>query len=351
MTRNQTWIGFLATVLLLATVAIVLLREPALQSRAAATQLTVAIHEGTNTYLENCGICHGAAGEGLGAYPALDLAESMEAESLYKVIERGRYGTQMAAYGIDEGGVLSQTQINAVVALIQHGDWREVYNLAEERDLIPQELVVAEVSDEIIAQVSTLPAGDMLANGLAFYVENCAACHGANMEGSTLAPALHADDLRATESYEIARIIEQGVPGTLMAAWDAALDDPQVDALVALILRWPEIEAVGVQVPVMVAQPIDMSPEAMARGERLFDITCTSCHGVDGYGSPMAPALNNALFLDVTSDAQIRQIIGMGVPGTVMPAWNSRFSDAQINDIIAYLRSLAPAAPTITETR
>lgn len=351
MTPEQKWMGFLATGLLLVSLGMLMLREPALQSRAADAQLATAVDEGTHLYLENCVVCHGAAGEGLGVYPALDVAAAMDADTLYKVIERGRYGTQMAAYGSDEGGVFSQAQIDTLVALIQHGDWNDVYATAKANDRIPPEMIVAQIPQETIVQISTLPDGEQLAVGLPSYATNCASCHGANMEGTTLAPALDTDDLRGTETYEIARIIEQGVPNTLMAGWDAALGDAEVDALVALILRWQDVQAAGVAIPVVEAEPIDMSPEAIARGERLFDITCTSCHGTDGYGSPMAPALNNALFLNNTSDAQMRQIIAMGVPGSVMPAWSSRFSDAQMNDIIAYLRNLEANAPTITEAR
>lgn len=351
MTREQSWIGFLATGLLLVTLGMVILREPSLQSRAIDTQLSTAVSAGTDIYVENCIVCHGAAGEGLGTYPALAVAATMDADTLSKVIERGRYGTQMAAFGIDEGGILSASQVDALVALIQYGDWDNVSMIAEARDLVPPVLVVAEVSDETIAQVSSLPDGDLLANGLTLYAENCATCHGANLEGSTLAPALNNVDLRAKEPYDISLTIEQGVPGTLMAGWNAALDDAEVNALVTFILRWPEVQNSGIEIPVVAAEPIDMSPEAIALGERLFNITCTSCHGVNGYGTAMAPALNNALFLDSTSDAQIHQIIAMGVPGTVMPAWSSRLSEAQINALIAYLRSLAATAPTITQAR
>jgi cbb3-type cytochrome c oxidase subunit III len=348
MTREQSWMGFLATGLLLVTLGLLIIREPVLQARATDAQLTEAITHGTDIYLENCVVCHGAEGEGLGAYPALDIASTMDADTLAKVIERGRYGTQMAAYGVDEGGILSASNIEHLVALIQHGDWQNVYAIADERDLIPPEMVVAEIPEEMLTDVQTLPDGDLLAEGLTLYAENCASCHGVNMEGTTLAPALNTEEVRYTESYEIARIIEQGVPGTLMASWDNALDDRQVDATVALILRWQEIESLGVEIPVVEAEPIDMSPEAIARGSQLFDITCASCHGVNAYGSPMAPALNNDLFLGTTSDAQMRQIIAMGVSGTVMPAWGGRFNDAQMNDIIAYLRSLEANAPTIT---
>lgn len=351
MNRNLTWIGLMATGLLLVTIAMAIVREPSLQTRASAQQLQAAIAEGTNLYLENCIVCHGASGEGIAAYPALDVAVSMDAETLFKTIERGRATTQMAAFGVNEGGVLTDAQIDGLVALIQHGDWQQVRVLAEAQDLVPPEMVVAEIPPESIAQIKALLNGEALAVGLTLYAENCTACHGVNLEGTKLAPALNTDTLRATDGLELVRRIEQGVPSTLMAAWDNALTDAEVDALVALIQRWPEVQAAGVAIPVVEAAPIDMSPEAIARGARLFSITCTSCHGASGYGTRMAPALNNSLFLDSTSDTQIHQIIAMGVSGTLMPAWGGRLSEAQINDLIAYLRSLQASAPIITQPR
>lgn len=351
MTRSMRWIGFLATILILVTLTMAALREPASQARAADLQLRDAISEGTTLYLEYCVSCHGGAGEGISVYPALNAAASMDPDVLLKTIERGRYNTQMAAYGIDEGGVLSRTQVESLVTLIQHGDWLIVHGQAELAGVLPPELVVAEIPYEMIAQVNSLPGGEILSTGLMLYAENCTACHGANMDGTTLAPALNTDDLRAKDSFEIVRLIEQGVPGTLMAGWDNALNDAQANALTSLILRWSEIQTLGISIPLVEAQPLDMSPEAIASGDRLFNILCSSCHGMDGYGSPMAPALNNALFLTTTSDVQIHQIIRMGVGGTVMPAWGGRLSEAQINEIIAFLRSMEPSAPTITQPR
>jgi cbb3-type cytochrome c oxidase subunit III len=351
MSRTQSWIGFLATGLIFVTLGLVILREPALQTRAAEAQLVSAIREGIGVYIENCIVCHGASGEGLAAYAPLTTAAAMDATELTRVIERGRFATQMAAFGIDEGGNLGGAQVEALVALIQHGNWNAVYAQAADADRLPPAPIVAEVTDETIAEVSALPDGERLADGLVLFAEHCASCHGANLEGTTLAPALDTPELRTNESYELVRLIEQGVPGTLMAAWDNALTDPEADALAALLLRWPEVQAAGITMPVVEAEPIDMSPEAIARGDRLFDITCASCHGTDGYGTRMAPALNNALFLADTSDAQMRQIIAMGVSATIMPAWGGRLSDAQINDILAYLRSLEPNAPIIASPR
>ena len=87
--------------------------------------------------------------------------------------------------------------------------------------------------------------------------------------------------------------------------------------------------------------------ELIAEGKRLFNIACKSCHGVDGYGTPMAPALNNQIFLSETPDAAIYQIIAGGVPDTLMPAWGSRLNDQSLQALVAFLRSQEETAPPI----
>jgi mono/diheme cytochrome c family protein len=351
MTRNMQWMGFLSTVLIMVTLFMGGLREPFRQIQAAEDYQAVAVAEAIDIYAENCVVCHGASGEGLGVYPAITTAGTMDADTLFKTIERGRYDTQMAAYGLDEGGILTNAQVDNLVTMIQAGDWVSVSQRVDELGLTPPEMVVAPITEETLSLVNTLPDGEALGAGLTLYAENCASCHGANGEGSTLAPAVNTPETQANDGFELARIIEQGVPGTLMAGWGNALTPLEIDNLVVVLQRWNELDTLGVEIPVIEAKPLDMSPEAIALGDRLFDITCTSCHGVDGYGSPMAPALNNALFLSETSDTQIHQIIAMGVSGTIMPAWGSRFSEADINAIIAYLRSLESNAPIITQSR
>lgn len=351
MSRNMQWMGFLATTLILVTLYIGWLREPTRQVQAAEEFQIMEITEATDIYAENCVVCHGASGEGVSVYPSLSAASAMDELTLYRTIERGRYDTQMAAYGADEGGILSNAQIDSLVTMIQNVNWGYVNNRVEELGLTPPELIVAPIPAETIQLVSAMPDGELLAGGLVLYGESCAACHGANGEGTTLAPALNTPEIQATDGFELARIINEGVPGTLMAGWNNALDDAQVTSLVTVLQRWSELDALGVEIPVVEAQPIDMSPEAIATGERLFSITCTSCHGTAGYGTPMAPALNNSLFLSTTSDTQIHQIISMGVSGTIMPAWGNRFSETDINAIIAYLRSMETTAPIITQSR
>ncbi len=350
MTRNMMWMGFLATLLIVVTVGTVALREPTRQAEAALWLEAQAVAEGIDLYAHNCVVCHGAAGEGLGAFPVLasDGVRGMDTEDLFNTIERGRYNTAMAAYGVAEGGILTGAEISALTTLIQTGDWAQVAARVEVLGLTPPPLAVVEVSEETLAMVAALPEGEGLAAGLMLYAENCAACHGANGEGSALAPALNSAELRARlADADLARIITQGVPGTLMASWDAALEDQEVTDLVGFLRDWEAIEAAGVAMPVVEAPAIDMSPEAVATGQWLYGLLCAQCHGTTGFGSPMAPALNNALFLGQTPDAAIQQIIALGVQGTSMPAWGGRLTEADIAALTAYLRSWEPTAPSI----
>jgi mono/diheme cytochrome c family protein len=352
MTREMKWMGFLGTLLILVALGINLARESNRQARAVEDLRIEAVIAGIDLYAENCTICHGAEGEGLGATPALnsDGLREMDFEDVFHVIERGRYNTNMAAYGVDEGGIFTNAQIDSLVAVIQYANWDTVAARVDELGLTPPEMVVVELSDETLGVVRGLPNGDTLAGGLTVYVEECAACHGANGEGTALAPALNSAELLARmDDADLVRTIGQGVPGTLMAGWDSALADEDIVNVVYLVQHWTDLDAAGVEMPVIEVQQVDMSPEAIAQGERLFDIACAQCHGPDGYGTPLAPALNNQTFLGETPDAAIQQIIALGVSGTSMPAWGGRLSEADIAALTAYLRSLEPTAPAIVD--
>jgi cbb3-type cytochrome c oxidase subunit III len=348
MTRQMRWLALLGTLMIAAALGLAAAREPGRQTAAAASLHAALLAEGTDLYAYNCAACHGASGEGIAAYPPLTTAASMDTQTLVSIVERGRYNTAMAAFGVDEGGILTRMEVESLAVMLQADTWDTVAARVADLGLTPPQIVAAEVPAETLALVAALPDGGALAAGLTVYAENCAACHGANGEGSTLAPALNSDELRARLSAaDIARIVQQGVPGTLMSAWASALDTTQQQAVVTLVSRWAEVNNAGLALPVIEAAPLDTSPEAIATGARLFSLLCIQCHGVDGYGSPIAPALNNVTFLSQTPDAAIQQIIAGGVLGTTMPAWGGYLTDANIAAITAYLRSLEPTAPLV----
>jgi mono/diheme cytochrome c family protein len=89
-------------------------------------------------------------------------------------------------------------------------------------------------------------------------------------------------------------------------------------------------------------------------GEQLFANNCASCHGVNGIGAE-APRLNAREFLASTTDEQMKLLITGGVSGTDMPAWGidfgGPFTDEQIQQIITYIRSWEPTAPSVPDWR
>ena len=89
-------------------------------------------------------------------------------------------------------------------------------------------------------------------------------------------------------------------------------------------------------------------------GSGLFANNCAACHGRAATGGS-APTLNAKQFLTSTSDEQARLLIAGGVSGTSMPAWSLDFggplTDEQIRQLVAYLRSLEPNAPSVPNWR
>jgi mono/diheme cytochrome c family protein len=76
---------------------------------------------------------------------------------------------------------------------------------------------------------------------------------------------------------------------------------------------------------------------APINGEQLFASTCGFCHSDGGRAAGRGPQL-----MDTKRDDDfIRNRIKNGKPGA-MPAFGSTFSDAQIDEIIKYIRELKP---------
>lgn len=351
MTKPLIWAGFIATLVMVGVMGVYTVREPARQEKAQAALIAESVVAATDLYAENCAACHGAAGEGIGAMPGLDNdgLRSMDAETLFNVIARGRYNTSMPAWSTEEGGVLTTAQVDQLVVLMRQADWAAVEQRVAELGLTPPTAAVVEVPEELLAEIANLPESDALTQAVTLYAENCAACHGADLGGTSLAPSLTSPDLLSQPDEAIRLIINEGVPTTLMAGWSNVLPDEDVSQLIALMRRWEEIQQAGVEVPVIEVAPVESTPEMIAQGQQLYSVACQACHGVSAYGTRMAPALNSQDFLSETPDEAIKQIINGGVSGTMMPAWGGRLDDAEMNAIVAYLRSFDPSVSIIDD--
>ncbi len=352
MTRKQLWTAFIATTAIVLALGFYALLEPGRMESAAASQRDQAVEGGTTIYAESCVICHGAAGEGIGANLPLDSEglRGMDYSSLYKVVERGRYGTSMAPWGVSEGGILNPAEIDQLVAVMLYADWVVVAYVVEEMGLTPPAVIAAEIPSETLELIRELPNGKELARALPVYSANCLACHGAAGEGNNLGPALNSDELRARlDIADITRLIANGVPRTLMAGWEGALTAETINDLTILIRKWETLEDANIELPEAPVPEIPMTAEAIALGKRLYGVACASCHGSNGQGWRMAPALNAKGYLSATNDLALQQIITMGVPGTSMPSWGDRLSGVEIDALVAFIRSWELTAPEVAE--
>jgi mono/diheme cytochrome c family protein len=349
--RIELLVGLLVTGLIAVGLLIYAIQEPARIVQAQEAQLAADLDEAMTLYAENCAVCHGLSGEGIGATLPLDNPNLKPTDpiALAKIIARGLYGTAMPAWSKEDGGPLSDYQIDQLTLLIQQGDWHETQNRVVNLGLAPQIPFSAVADPAILETVKALPDGEELSQGITLYAEQCVACHGADGTGTPLAPALNDPAVRVKPAEEIERTVLNGVPATLMASWKNKLTDQNLAAVIALITRWDEVPAGAIPAP---DHPVPVTEESLAMGTELYAQNCSRCHGPEGQGTQRAPSLNVKSYLGKTSDSALQQIITLGVSGTAMPAWGDRMTDAQIQAIVGFIRSWEPTAPEVaTPTR
>jgi len=110
--------------------------------------------EASDTYVENCAVCHGSQGEGIGVMPPLNNPALSQADGgmLYDTISRAAHGTAMASWHLDEGGILNQYQIEGLVTLLRYADWEQVSAVADSRGFVPPMVEKDYESDAILLE-------------------------------------------------------------------------------------------------------------------------------------------------------------------------------------------------------
>jgi mono/diheme cytochrome c family protein len=168
--------------------------------------------------------------------------------------------------------------------------------------------------------------------GQELFADNCATCHGTNGDGG-IGPALNSRALlTSTMDETLAGLTRFGVPSSIMPAWGQAFGGPftdqEINQLVAYMRAWEPT-----------APEISLAPDEPdpVQGAEIYETTCFICHGEDGQGTPVAPALNDPERLQKFDDIWYRNTIAHGRPAKGMPTWGTVLSPAQINDVIALI--------------
>jgi mono/diheme cytochrome c family protein len=171
----------------------------------------------------------------------------------------------------------------------------------------------------------------------ALYATLCSHCHGAEAKGyaADRAPSLvNPTFLESATDFYLRRSIEQGRPGTSMAAYSRQVGGPLGPAAINRLVEW--IRSHG---PIARDLPVVAAGDS-ARGRPLYATRCQSCHG-DQRSRGDAVMLANAGFLAVASDPFIQHAILEGRPGTAMVSFRGTLGASEVADVVAYLRSLA----------
>ncbi|MCH8967079.1 MAG: c-type cytochrome, partial [Planctomycetes bacterium] len=215
----------------------------------------------------------------------------------------------------------------------------------------------------------SLPGAHRLARGKRLVVElGCLGCHQYRGRGGVLGPDLtHVGDKTKHEFdfshvqgehtveqwlYEHFMFPQEVSPGTEMPVLDLAPEEARALSLYMMGLHRKDAPASHLPR----SKTTDLSPGAAVRGETLYQMFCSACHGAEGSGTTMreglwprnadpwghdwdvrsivverrseidvvVPSLNHGDTLGVISDDYLRLIIKDGRPGTKMIAWSQK---------------------------
>ncbi len=177
--------------------------------------------------------------------------------------------------------------------------------------------------------------------GPQIYQALCAQCHGKDLKGYVAdnAPSMISPTFleSATDDF-LKASIATGRPGTAMAAYSNKLGGPLDDAAITRLVTY--LREQGPKAKELPAVP----KGDPAKGEGLYaKASCGSCHG-DATIRRDSIHLANTMFLVQATDPFIKHAIVNGRPGTKMAAFGAAMSDAEINDLVAYVRTLGTGA-------
>jgi len=260
------------------------------------------VARGAALYAAYCAGCHGAQGHGDGPVTSvLDLKPT----------------------DLDTPGLLAGATDEALVARLLHGS---PLRASPRRNAVAEDLQ----TEAIAAYLPTLSTSDweVLRAGRFVFEGTCAQCHGAYGQGEGALgatndpppPSLYTAREHYTDAA-LAAIVVNG-SGTMPALADA-FDPGELRAVIAYV-------------------------RYLSKGYRLYDTYCAACHGDDGRGvhpedllppATPAPRLGAETVAGLGPRATRVKILHMlRRESGRMPHFRDTLSEAQLRDVVAYLR-------------
>jgi ubiquinol-cytochrome c reductase cytochrome c subunit len=170
----------------------------------------------------------------------------------------------------------------------------------------------------------------LIAAGRQLYLTGCVSCHGANAEGTDLAPTLIGVGA-ASADFQLSTGRMPAANGNDRQAIrkQPAYTPDEIRSLVAYVA------SLGPGTPI---PTVDTAGADLAGGGTIYRAQCASCHNSAGIGGALSYG-RHAPALDEATDVQVVEAMRVG-PGQ-MPVFNEQtISAEQANDVAAYVEYL-----------
>lgn len=239
------------TVAIVVFLSVYWLSEPRRMAAASEEFRTQAVERGAELYAEHCALCHGDRGQGVpnlgSALNSRAFLEGADDAALGDVISDGRPNTSMPAFGEARGGPLRDVQVKDLVAFIRN--WEATAPelptatptaaATTTPTAAPEAPAATTMPGETPTVAPLVVAGDA-ARGAELYTAQCAACHGSEGQGGTVAKEpLNSPEYFVTHSdEEIHKAITEGIPGTIMPAYGDKLTLDDIADIIAFFRSW-----------------------------------------------------------------------------------------------------------------
>ena len=322
--------------------------------------------KGLDVYFKNCFLCHGDHLDGRGVFSSSFYPPPANFRSPSSISSKPQ---SYAYWRIMKGGRALPKQFepwNSAMPswedqLTEDEVWQVIYYLFKK------------IIENPSAGTSKYPS---LERGLTVYLKQCAQCHGENADGKGVAaPYISPPPRNLTKSQfklrttpfgklptdqDMMDTLIRGLPNTAMPSWRHLVETDRLSLIKYLksISRKFQrfIKKKKSHKVLQVPEPPPFSLESTKRGEELFLVNCSGCHGVKGKqdGTSTERIVDLATgaiwprnlskpwtFRRGASRKDLYLTLRTGLYGSAMPMFSKRItSDKNIWDIVHYVQTL-----------
>lgn len=201
------------------TVGIALMMVALLAVGAADAHDTGDPGNGGRLFVENCAVCHGVDGQGRVGANLTDFPGISITDALFDTIRNGIPGTRMPAWGQENGGPLTENDIEDLAAYI-------LVAFSGTEPLAP----LPTYQPELVTPAPGIPGDPGV--GSVVYQSNCTVCHGAQGQGGIGGKLAKSWPGNEPVNY-IRQVVGDGVQGSTMPGWLQAQGGPLSETEVA----------------------------------------------------------------------------------------------------------------------